>query len=137
MREQRQTTTETHTGVIMATVYLVHTNGITHMRTHTSKASAVKVAESMRESAEGMTGRNIITVTTQARGKEVYRWESPEMPAPVEVEGNVTIQGEYVEPTTMIIDGVEMPYEPFTHMGYQEYLSRTADNGCAGLCAVG
>lgn len=110
----------------MATTYLVHTNGVTHMRTHTSKASAVKVAESMRESAEGMTGRNIITVTTQARGKEVYRWESPEMPAPVETEGNVTIQGEYIEPE-----------DAFASMGAQEYAARIANGGCVGLCAVG
>lgn len=114
----------------MATTYLVHTNGVQHMRTYTSKGKAVEVAESMRESAEKLTGRNIITVTTQARGKEVYRWESPSVPT-------VVIQGKYAEPETMIIDGEEMAYEPFASMGYQEYQARTADGGCAGLCAVG
>lgn len=60
-----------------------------------------------------------------------YAWDGDKLIASPE---SLVIVDDYAERTTMIIDGVEMPYEPFAHMGYQEYLSRTADNGCVGLC---
>lgn len=100
----------------MTTVYLVTTNGIQHLKTHTSKATALKAAEAMRESAEGMTGRNIITVTTEKTGKEVYRWESAEM---------VEVVGEYVEAE-----------DAHAHIAEQTAWM-TQEGVCMGLCAVG
>lgn len=53
-------------------------------------------------------------------------------------EGVVTVQGEYVEPTTMVdLDGNVIPYDAFGSMAIQEARARIENGGCVGLCAIG
>ena len=50
----------------------------------------------------------------------------------------VSVQGEYVEPTTMVdLDGNVIPYDAFGSMAIQEARARIENGGCVGLCAVG
>lgn len=123
-----------------ATVYVVKTNGVESARM-TSKARAIKEAESYVAAAESRNAGDLITVTTEKTNKVVFEYTNDidfSRTSPVVAdESNVTIQGEYIEPTTMIVDGEEIPYDAFLSMAIQERARIDADGGCVGLCGLG